>query len=106
MYLEGKVQTAKVGVFFDSLELDVIDRQAVKPSGGRPQYKCRLVSGWPGIAEMKELKKSGADAQQLENLVATIQLPQEDQVLPLHVVDMAGKGQFKVLVCELLQQSA
>src|SRR5437016_10602791 len=91
MYLEGKVQTAKVGNFFDGLELDVIDRQAVKPAGGRPQYKCKLVSGWPGLSEMKDLKKSGASVEVLTNLAAAIQLPPEDQILPLHVVDITGK---------------
>lgn len=104
MYLEGKVQTAKVGNFYDGVELDVIDRQAVRPSGGRPQYKCKVVSGWPGLDQMKELKKNGGTSEQLATLAAAIQLPPEDQVLPLHVVDITGKGPFKMLVCELLPQ--
>lgn len=106
MYLEGKVQTAKVGNFFDGLELDVVDRQVVKPMGGRPQYKCKVVRGWPGLDEMKEVKKNGGDAQQLTDLAMKIQLPQEDQVLPLRVVDITGKGSFRTLVCELVQQNA
>jgi hypothetical protein len=106
MYLEAKVQTAKVGNFYDSLELDVVDHQVVRPIGGRPQYKCKLVRGWPGLEEMKESKKNKADDQQLAVLAANIQLPPEDQVLPLVVVDIMGKGMFRMLVCELLQQNA
>jgi len=106
MYLEGKVQTAKVSNFYDGLELDVVDRQAVRPIGGRPQYKCKLVGGLPLLDQMKAMKKSGANDQQLAEFAATIQLPQEDQVLSLHVVDITGKGSFRQLVCELLPQTA
>jgi hypothetical protein len=107
MYLEAKVQTAKVGNFYDSLELDVVDHQVVRPIGGRPQYKCKVVRGWPGLEEMKELKKNKGDEQQLAAFAAAnIGLPSEDQVLPLVVVDIMGKGMFRMLVCEVLQQSA
>jgi hypothetical protein len=106
MLLEGKVQTAKVDDFFSGLELDVVDRQVVKPMGGRPQYKCRLVRGWPGLDQLKELKKGGADVHQLTDLAMKIQLPREDDVLPLVVVDITGKGVFRTLICELAQQNA
>jgi hypothetical protein len=106
MYLEAKVQTAKVGNFYDGLELDVVDRRVVRPAGGRPQYKCKVVRGWPGVDEMKQLKKDGADEQRLADAAAIIQLPQEDAVFPLEVVDITGKGVFRLLICELIQQNA
>jgi len=101
MFLEGKVQTAKVGNFFDSVELVVVDRQVVKPMGGRPQYTCKLVRGWPGIEDLRSMKKQGADEQALAQFSAQIQLPQEDQVLPLVVVDITGSKGYKTLVCEV-----
>ncbi len=107
MYLEGKVQTAKVDDFGTGLQLVVVDRQVVKPVGGRPQYTVNLRRGWPGLDELRQLKKDGATK---EDLVAwgeqNIQLPQEDQVLPLTVLDITGKQGFKTLVCEVAQEVA
>jgi hypothetical protein len=105
MYLEGKVQTAQMSSFHD-LEITVVDRQAIKPGGGRPQYTCRLVAGWPGVAELKakksEVKKGKAAEQELHDIAQAIDLPQEDQVLQLSVIDLAGKNGFTRLVCEVV----
>ena len=103
MYLQGKVQTAKVDDFFGGIELRVVDRQVEK----RPMYTCKLVRGWPGLDELREMRKRNASPQEMTDFVmASIQLPQEDQVLDLHVLDVTGKSQFKTLVCELLPQGA
>lgn len=104
MYLEGKVQTAKIDDFFSGLQLVVVDRQVVKPAGGRPQYSCKVVRGWPGLDRLKEMRKQNATVQELTDFALTIQLPQEDQVLPLVVVDITGKQGFKTLVCEVVVQ--
>lgn len=101
MYMEGKVQTAKVGNFYDGLEVVVTDRQVIKPMGGRPQYTCKIVRGWPGIEDLRALKKGGASEQDLQQFSAQIALPQEDQVLPLVVVDITGNKGYKTLVCEV-----
>jgi hypothetical protein len=101
MLLEGKVQTAKVGNFFDGLEVVVVDRQVIKPMGGRPQYTCKIVRGWPGIEDLRSLKKQGAAEQDLLQCASQITLPQEDQVLPLVVVDITGSRGYKTLVCEV-----
>jgi hypothetical protein len=101
MFLEGKVQTAKIGTFYDSVEVVVADRQVLKPIGGRPQYSCKIVRGWPGVDEMRHLKKQGASEQDLAAYSAQIALPQEDQVLPLVVLDITGTRGFKTLVCEV-----
>lgn len=105
MYLEGKVQTAKMSDFFNGLELVVVDRAVVKPAGGRPQYSVRVIRGWPGLEELKQLRKSGAAEQELLNFAQGIQLPQEDQVIPLIVLDITGKQGFKTLVCEVAQNT-
>lgn len=102
MYLEGKVQTAKISDFFDGLQLVVVDRQVVKPSGGRPQYTVKLVRGWPGLDELRELRKQGASPQDLANFAQGIQLPVEDQIVPLTVLDITGKQGYKTLVCEVM----
>ncbi|HLI08569.1 MAG TPA: hypothetical protein VKV40_18550 [Ktedonobacteraceae bacterium] len=104
MYMEGKVQTAKIGNFFDSVEVVVTDRQVVKPTGGRPQYTCKIVRGWPGIEDLRGLKKQGASEQDLLTFATQISLPQEDQVLPLVVIDIIGKKGYKTLVCEVAAQ--
>lgn len=101
MFLEGKVQTAKVGNFMDGLEVVVVDRQVVKPMGGRPQYTCKIVRGWPGIEDLRSMKKQGVSEADLVQYSAQIQLPQEDQVLPLVVVDITGSKGYKTLVCEV-----
>ena len=102
MYLEGKVQMAKVDNFFSGLELVVVDRQVVKPAGGRPQYTCRLIRGWQGLEELRTLKKKdGVTVQELTDFAQRIALPQEDQVLPLVVLDIRGKESFRTLICEL-----
>ena len=101
MLLEGKVQTAKIGKFYDSLEVVVADRQVLKPVGGRPQYTCKIVRGWPGVDELRQFKKQGASEQDLEAYSTQIVLPQEDQVLPLVVLDITGTRGFKTLVCEI-----
>ena len=101
MFLEGKVQTAKIGKFYDSLEVVVADRQVLKPVGGRPQYTCKIVRGWPGVDELRQFKKQGASEQDLEAYSTQIVLPQEDQVLPLTVLDITGSRGFKTLVCEI-----
>jgi hypothetical protein len=104
MYLEGKVQTAKVGSFFDGLELVVVDRQVIKPAGGRPQYTCKVIRGWPGLEELRQLRKQQASPQDLANFAQSVPLPQEDQILPLVVLDVTGKQGYKTLVCEVQQQ--
>jgi hypothetical protein len=105
MYLEGKVQTAKMSDFYD-VEITVIDRQAVRPAGGRPQYTCRLIAGWPGIEDLRRLKSSvkkrEASEQDLQQFAASFALPQEDQVLQLSVVDLGGKNGFTRLICEVM----
>jgi hypothetical protein len=107
MYLEGKVQTAKVSDFGDGLQLVVVDRQVVKPAGGRPQYTIKLVRGWPGLDELRQLKKGGAAVQELvEYGLQHIQLPQEDQVIPLTVLDITGKQGYKTLICEITAEEA
>jgi hypothetical protein len=91
--------------FGTGLMLVVVDRQVVRMVGGRPQYTVKLVRGWPGLEELRQLKKDGT---QKEDLVAwgvqNIQLPQEDQVIPLTVLDITGKQGFKTLVCEVAQE--
>ncbi len=101
MFLEGKVQTAKVGNFMDGLEVVVVDRQVVKPMGGRPQYTCKIVRGWPGIEDLRSMKKQGVSEADLAQYSAQIRLPQEDTVLPLVVVDITGSKGYKTLVCEI-----
>ena len=103
MYLQGKVQTAKVDDFFGGIELKVVDRQVEK----RPMYTCRVVRGWPGLDELREMRKRNAPTQEMTDFVmANIQLPVEDQVLELIVVDVTGKSQFKTLICEMAQATA
>ena len=97
MYLQGKVQTARIDEFFSGIELRVVDRQVER----RPMYVCKLVKGWPGLAELRDLRKQGASVQDMTDFALQIQLPQEDQVLDLMVTDVRGKDQFKTLVCEL-----
>jgi hypothetical protein len=108
MYLEAKVQTAKISGFFDGIEMDVVDRQVIKPTGGRPQYKCKVVRGWPGIDELRALrrdKEAGRVSEQdLQQYAAQIQLPNEDQVIPLIVLDITGKKGFKTLLAEVVAQ--
>lgn len=106
MQLEGKVQTAKMSDFFNGLELVVVDRAVIKPAGGRPQYSVRVVRGWPGLDELKELRKKNATEQDLANFAQGIPLPQEDQVIPLTVLDITGKQGFKTLICEVAQAGA
>ncbi|GHO68809.1 hypothetical protein KSC_077010 [Ktedonobacter sp. SOSP1-52] len=106
MQLEGKVQTAKMSDFFNGLELVVVDRAVIKPAGGRPQYSVRVVRGWPGLDELKELRKNNASAQDLATFAQGIPLPQEDQVIPLTVLDITGKQGFKTLICEVAQAGA
>jgi hypothetical protein len=102
MYLQGKVQTAKVDDFFGGIELRVVDKAVER----RTIYTCKLVRGWPGLDVLKEMRKRNASVQELTDFVlANIQLPQEDQVLDLIVVDVTGKSQFKTLVCELAAQA-
>ncbi|EFH89355.1 hypothetical protein [Ktedonobacter racemifer] len=105
MQLMGKVQTAKMSDFFNGMELVVVDREVVKPAGGRPQYSVRVVRGWPGLNELKELRKKNATEQDLANFAQGIPLPQEDQVIPLIVLDITGKQGFKTLICEVAQQA-
>ena len=102
MFLEGKVQTAKVGNFLDGLEVVVTDRQVIKPMGGRPQYTCKIVRGWPGIEDLRAMKKQGASEADLTQFSTHIQLPLEDQILPLVVVDITGSKGYKTLVCEIV----
>lgn len=105
MYLEGKVQTARVSQFHDGLEVSVLDKAVEKRTGGRPQYNCKITRGWPLVEEMRLMKraveKKTATDQDLEQLAGQIVLPQEDQVLPLIVVEINGKGGFKTLMCEI-----
>lgn len=106
MQLEGKVQTAKMSDFFNGLDMVVVDREVVKPAGGRPQYSVRVVRGWPGLDELKELRKKNASEQELLTFAQGIPLPQEDQVIPLIVLDITGKQGFKTLICEVAQAGA
>lgn len=105
MLLQGRVESAKVGNFFD-IEVVVSDRQVVKPSGGRPQYTCRVVAGWPGVDELRNLRKAlkqgQAVQQDVEAYAAQIALPQEDQMLSLAVMDIQGKAGYKTLICEVV----
>ncbi|GCE18634.1 hypothetical protein [Dictyobacter kobayashii] len=101
MNLAGKVQTAKIGNFFDGIEMVVVDKEVIKPAGGRPQYTCKVVRGWPGLQELRDMRKQGASAEELANYAVGIQLPQEDEVLDLIVMDITGKQGYQKLVCEV-----
>jgi hypothetical protein len=104
MFIRGKVETAKMGMYHDGIEVAVIDKDVVKPSGGRPQYTAKIVRGWPGLEDLKALKKQGATEQDLAAFAAQIVLPQEDTLLELIVVDIAGKAPYMRLVCEVAGQ--
>jgi hypothetical protein len=104
MYLEGKVQTARISNFGD-LEAVVTDRLVTKAMGGRPQYSIRIIRGWQGLEDLRALKKqqraNQISQQDVLDFAAQIPLPQEDEVLPLNVVDIIGKQGFKTLLCEV-----
>ena len=102
MRLIGRVETAKVGSFGD-IEISVVDKEVKKPGGtGRPQYTCKIVSGLPGLDEVKQLRKDKVSPQELFDYVSeNIALPQEDDVIELTVIDVRGKDTFKTLVCEI-----
>jgi hypothetical protein len=100
MMLQGKVQTVRFTDFHD-LEVTVVDKDVVKPMGGRPQYTCRLVRGMPEIEQLRAMRKQ-ASPQEIEDFKQQIPLPQEDQVLQLVVLDIGGKGQFTRLLCEVV----
>lgn len=105
MQLQGRVESAKVGNFFD-LEVVVSDREVIKPSGGRPQYTCRITAGWPGVEGLIALRKAVKAGQaRPEDVVAFAQqvaLPQEDQLLSLSVLDIQGKAGYKTLICQVV----
>ncbi|SRR5581483_4992735 len=102
MYLNAKVQTARISDFRDAIELDIVDKDVTRPMGGRPQYKVKVQYGWPGVEEMRqkrrEVEKGKAMQQELEDLAAQIQLPGEDDVIPLVILDITGKGSFRQLI--------
>ena len=99
MRLVGKVQFAKVDDYRSGLEVTVLDREEVGMMNKRPQYSCKVVGGWMGLDELRDLKKNGASEQEIENFAAQIQLPQEDEVLVLRVKDITGKMPYHRLVC-------
>jgi TRAP-type mannitol/chloroaromatic compound transport system substrate-binding protein len=101
MFLEAKVQTAKVDTFFSGIEMVIIDRGADK----RPKYTCRVVRGWPGLEQLRELKKANASVADLTDFALQIQMPQEDQVVPLTVVDIKANKGFMTLICEVAQSA-
>ena len=103
MYLRGKVQTAEFDLY-GGLQLVVVDADVKKPTGGRPQYRCQVSRGWPGVDDVKALRKQNADENTMKQLTDTLPVPQEDQVLDLIVLDMTGKGDFKKFVCEVAAQ--
>jgi len=103
MYLRGKVQTAEFDTY-GGLQLVVVDADVKKPTGGRPQYRCQVARGWPGVEDVRALRKQNADENTIQQLTATLPVPQEDQVLDLVVLDMTGKGDFKKFVCEVAAQ--
>jgi len=100
MILQGKVQTVQFTDFHD-LEVCVVDKDVVKPAGGRPQYTCRLMRGIPELERLRARKKQ-ASLQEIEELKQQIPLPHEDQVLTLVVLGVTGKGQFFRLLCEVV----
>lgn len=105
MLLQGRVESAKVGNFFD-LEVVVSDREVLKPSGGRPQYTCRITAGWLGVDDLIALRKAVkvGQAQQadLQAYAGQVVLPQEDQLLSLAVLDIQGKAGYKTLICQVV----
>lgn len=81
------------------------DRQVTKAMGGRPQYSIRIVRGWQGLEDLRALKRqqmaNQISQQDVLDFAMQIPLPQEDEVLPLTVVDIIGKKGFKTLLCEV-----
>jgi hypothetical protein len=108
MLLEGRVESAKIGMFFDGVELAVIDKGAKKPDGTRMQYKCKVTHGLPGLEEMRVLGKqwqknpNEVSPQQLQEAASKVPLPQEDQMVSLLVYEQKIKNNFATLHCELL----
>jgi hypothetical protein len=112
MLLEGRVESAKVGMFFDGVELAVIDKGAKKLDGTRMQYKCVVTHGISGLEEMRVLGKqwqndtekdpNGALARRLQEAASKVPLPQEDQMVSLLVYEQKIKNNFATLRCELL----
>jgi hypothetical protein len=52
---------------------------------------------------VQQSKKAKQPDAVLQQAAAAIPLPQEDQVLPLVVLDITGKAGYKTLVCEVVQ---
>ena len=110
MFIRGKVETAKIGMYHDGIEAAVIDKDVVNPSGKRPQYTVKIVRGWPGLDDLKALKRqafnkeNGVTDQDVAAFASQITLPQEDMLLDLIVVDIAGKAPYMRLVCEVAIQ--
>ena len=65
-----------------------------------------MVRGWPGLDELRDLRKQNQPETVLQQAAAQVPLPQEDQVLHLLVVDITGKGNFRTLVCEVAAPAA
>ncbi len=106
MRLHGKVQSAKVDDYQSGIEVAVLDGEVIGMMGKRPQYSCKIVRGWAGLDELRDMKKQraagvGVTDQDIVDYAAQIVVPQEDTVLVLKVLDITGKGQYHRLVCEV-----
>ena len=101
--LVGRVETAKIGMFGD-LEVTLSDRDAARPSGGHPQYNCRVIGGsWPGLEELRLFKRDKPSVERVQEFaLQSIPLPKEDEVLQFKVVDITGSKGYKTLLCELV----
>ncbi|GER82743.1 hypothetical protein KTAU_13800 [Thermogemmatispora aurantia] len=96
MILTGRVESAQVGMFGDSIDLVVVDREVLTPRGERPQYHVKLIGGWPGLEELRALQrevKAGRKSQEeLLQMAQRLQVPEQDQLMSLVVVDKRAKG--------------
>jgi hypothetical protein len=104
MLLTGRVESAQVGLFYDSIDLVVVDREVLTLRGERPQYHVKLVGGWPGLPELralqKEVKAGRKSQEELLQMAQRLKLPEQDRLVSLVVVDKRAKG-FLQLVAEL-----
>ena len=86
------------------VELTVLDADTTE------KYVCQFSSGFPGLEELKELKRRNAAADVLRERAAAIaaaELPPQLSTLQLEVLKFKGKqAAFIKLVCRFAQMAA
>lgn len=96
MFMNGTILDAEINAFYSGIDVNLYDLEE------KQTYKAQIVDGLPGLPELLQLRKRGAQPQELEMAASQVEMPPVMQPIPIRVRRVkTNKAGFTTLICGL-----